>query len=235
MLRPWRRAAGGLCERGRAAGEGRGWGRARCRRPVFYGRPLPAGTRCSSWAAPSCGSSAPTSSCWRCGPACRSPRTRCSSASPWSECTGRAAAALPRGARGSPPLLEHPPAPKAPPLWLKEGYCAPGRAFWALGEAGAVLGVQHFSRGAGRLCLPRGGVRKKGEVVEVARRRRGGQELVLRDSFILAALLLHIKARMQVPETLEVMFRSLERILSMGSQKAQPGSLSTANISCFYC
>uniref|UniRef100_A0A8B9IEE7 39S ribosomal protein L23, mitochondrial n=1 Tax=Anser cygnoides TaxID=8845 RepID=A0A8B9IEE7_ANSCY len=83
--RPWRRAAGGLCERGWAAGEGRGRGRwSSGRRPVVDGRPLPAGTRCSSWAAPSCGSSAPTSSCWRCGPACRSPRTRCSSASPWS-------------------------------------------------------------------------------------------------------------------------------------------------------
>lgn len=53
------------------------------------------------------------------------------------------------------------------------------------------------SRGAVRLCLPRGGVRKKGEVVEVTWRKRGGvQVLVLQDSFVLSALLLHIKAHM---------------------------------------
>lgn len=75
-------AAGGLGAR--VGGAGRRAGRSAsqpCRR-------LPAGTRCSSWAARSCGSSGPTSSCWRCGPACRSPRTPSSSASPWSECGG---------------------------------------------------------------------------------------------------------------------------------------------------
>lgn len=55
-------------------------------RPVSERRRVPAGTRCSRGAARSCGSSVPTSSCWRCGPACPSPRTPCSSASPWSEC-----------------------------------------------------------------------------------------------------------------------------------------------------
>lgn len=54
-------------------------------RSVSQRRRLPAGTRCSSWAARSCGSSGLTSSCWPCGPACRSPRTPSSSASPCSE------------------------------------------------------------------------------------------------------------------------------------------------------
>lgn len=62
-------------------------GRARLRRlPVGYWSRVPIGTRCSSWAARSFGSSGPTSSCWRCGPACRSLMTLSSSASPWSEC-----------------------------------------------------------------------------------------------------------------------------------------------------
>lgn len=70
--------AGGRRGSGGAAGLGS--------RPVTERRRVPAGTRCSRGAARSCGSSVPTSSCWRCGPACPSPRTPCSSASPWSEC-----------------------------------------------------------------------------------------------------------------------------------------------------
>lgn len=66
---------------GLSRGSGVGGGR-----PVSERRRVPAGTRCSRGAARSCGSSVPTSSWWRCGPACPSPRTPCSSASPWSEC-----------------------------------------------------------------------------------------------------------------------------------------------------
>lgn len=107
-------------------------------RSVSHRRRLPAGTRCSSWAARSCGSSGLTSSCWRCGPACRSPRTPSSSASPCSECgdgggTGARHCLPPRsesrrgsrpaaeraqrrrgGAEGPPPLLEHTPSATGP-------------------------------------------------------------------------------------------------------------------------
>ncbi|KAG8513864.1 39S ribosomal protein L23, mitochondrial, partial [Galemys pyrenaicus] len=54
---------------------------------------LPTGTRCTSWGAPSSASSAQTSSSSWCGPARPSPRTLCSSGSPWSE---------PRGGCGCP-------------------------------------------------------------------------------------------------------------------------------------
>lgn len=46
------------------------------------------GTPCTSWATPSSASSAPTSSSSWCGPARPSPRTLCSSGSPWSEWGG---------------------------------------------------------------------------------------------------------------------------------------------------
>ena len=48
--------------------------------------PLPfSGTLCTSWATPSSGFSAPTSSSSWCGPARPSPRIPCSSGSPWSK------------------------------------------------------------------------------------------------------------------------------------------------------
>ena len=47
--------------------------------------PPPAGTLCTSWATPSSGFSAPTSSSSWCGPARPSPRILCSSGSPWSK------------------------------------------------------------------------------------------------------------------------------------------------------
>lgn len=69
-------------------GYGPGWRAVGRSVSLSFSVVFPPGTRCSSWAARSCGSSGPTSSCWRCGRACRSPRTPSSSASPWSECGG---------------------------------------------------------------------------------------------------------------------------------------------------
>lgn len=59
--RPWRRAAGRPCEQAGRCGDGV----SGVVMPLgcLSGLLLPSGTPCSSWAAPSCGFSAPTSSC----------------------------------------------------------------------------------------------------------------------------------------------------------------------------
>lgn len=67
--------------------------------PVDTHLPL-TGTPCTSWATRSSVSSAPTSSFSWCGLAQPSPRTRCSSGSPWSESAGMGRARLPAAAPG---------------------------------------------------------------------------------------------------------------------------------------
>lgn len=88
--------------------------------------PLPpphAGILCTSWATPSCGSSAPTSSSSWCGLAQPSLRTLCSSGSPWSK-------AHPGLGRARPPPHQSSPAGAHAP---RPGVCgAPLRGCWAL-------------------------------------------------------------------------------------------------------
>lgn len=90
------------------------------------------------------------------------------------------------------------------------------------------------SRGAGRLWLPRGGVRRKGEVVEVSMRRRGGvQVLVLQDSFVLAALLLHVKAHMAAagPKNIGSHVQKLRKDSQHGQSQSPPW-LPVQQVSC---